>query len=372
MIRIAQFPGKYIQGPGAIEETGKYASIYGDKAMIFGSPSGLGAVEKLVTESLGKEGVEWIVDRKFSRECSYEEVDRLEKVGSGEKAEMVIGVGGGKALDTAKALSFELKKPVLIVPTIAATDAPCSALSVMYTVDHIFKEYRYYPKNPDCLVVDTEVIAKAPTRLLVSGMGDALATWWEADACARGFAKNCTVGAPGPGYSTISALALAKLCYETLLNYGIAAKASNERGAVTPALERIVEANTLLSGIGFESSGLAAAHAIYDGFTLLESVHRAYHGELVAFGTIVQLILEGRSKELTEVMGFCRKVELPLTLEDINLGSVTDEELMSVAKKATEPGETMHNMPFPVESDDVFNAIKVADSLGEKFKEIPI
>jgi glycerol dehydrogenase len=127
----------------------------------------------------------------------------------------VVGIGGGKTLDTAKAIGFYQKLPVVVIPTIASTDAPTSALSVIYTEAGEFEEYLIYPKNPDMVVMDTAIIAKAPVRLLVAGMGDALSTWFEAKAC---FDARATSMAGGQ--STAAALSLARLCYDTLLAEG--------------------------------------------------------------------------------------------------------------------------------------------------------
>src|SRR6185295_16779837 len=204
-------------------------------------------------------------------------------------AQIIIGAGGGKVLDTARAVAAELKLPVVNCPTVASSDAPCSALSVIYTDEGEFQEYRIYGKNPDLVLVDTQVIAQSPPRLLVAGMGDALATWFEAKTCADGRVKNMR-----GGLSTQSALALAKLCYRTLLTDGADALCAVQTQVVTPALERLVEANTLLSGIGFESSGLAAAHAIHNGLTTVPATHAYLHGEKVAFGLLTQLVLEGQ------------------------------------------------------------------------------
>ena len=148
-------------------------------------------------------------------------------------------------------------------------------------------------RNPDCVLVDTAVIAKAPTVFLVSGMGDALATYWEADTCAKSNKPNVLTGEFPP---TLTALNLARLCYDTLLEHGVLAKAAVDRDAVTPSVEAIVEANTLLSGLGFESGGLAAAHSVHNGLTVLKESPITYHGQKVAFGTITQLVLEGRSR----------------------------------------------------------------------------
>ena len=151
------------------------------------------------------------------------------------------------------------------------------------------------------MLVDSTVIARAPVRLLISGMGDALATFFEADATIRAHRKNVA-----GGLSTIAAAAIAELCYKTLLNDGIAAVAAARAGAITPALERIIEANTLLSGLGFESGGLAVAHSVHNGLTAAPETHDRLHGEKVAFGTLVQLALEGRPRStVDEAMGFC-------------------------------------------------------------------
>jgi glycerol dehydrogenase len=253
---------------------------------------------------------------------------------------------------------------VVNCPTVASSDAPCSALSVVYTEEGVFQEYRIYRKNPDLVLVDTQVIAQSPPRLLVAGMGDALATWFEARTCVEGSVRNMRGGA-----STQSALALAELCYRTLLADGAEALRAVETGAVTPALERLVEANTLLSGLGFESSGLAAAHAIHNGLTAAPRTHAFFHGEKVAYGLLVQLILEGKPRSLrAEVLEFADEVGLPITLAGIGLESLTPEMLIRIAERSTAPGETIHNEPFEVTAGMVADAIRAADAAGRAWK----
>lgn len=168
------------------------------------------------------------------------------------------------------------------------------------------------------------------------------------------------------GHSTQSALSLAKLCFDTLLEYGVMALFSIRNKVVTEALERVVEANTLLSGIGFESSGLAGAHAIHNGLTVLEETHSAYHGEKVAFGTFTQLVLENKSKEeIMDVLMFCVDVGLPITLEQIGIKNVTKEKIMKVAEASCASGETIHNLPFKVNADMVYAAIMTANEIGK-------
>lgn len=166
----------------------------------------------------------------------------------------MIGIGGGKIFDTAKAVAYYAGTPVFICPTIASTDAPCSALSVVYTEEGIFEKYLFLPANPNLVLMDTDIITKSPVRLTVAGMGDALATYFEARACKRSGATSCA-----GGKTTEAAMALEKLCFDTLMEEGVKAKIALEAGVCTPAVEKVIEANTLLSGIGFESAGLAGA-----------------------------------------------------------------------------------------------------------------
>jgi glycerol dehydrogenase len=274
-------------------------------------------------------------------------------------------MGGGKTIDTAKAVAGALKVPVAVAPTIASTDAPCSAESVIYTPDGRVKRYLFHTRNPDLVILDTHVVAQAPSRFLVSGMGDALATWFEAESCRQKYAPNVT-----GDLGSRTAYALARLCYDTLLEYGLTAKLSCEAHVVTPALEHIVEANTLLSGLGFESGGLAAAHAIHNGLTVLPQVHHCYHGEKVAIGVLASLFLTDKpSKLIDEVYGFCEEVGLPTTLADIGLAGVSDDDLMKVAAKATVKGETIHNEPMAVTAETVVAALKMADAEGRSRRE---
>ncbi len=260
-------------------------------------------------------------------------------------------------------MGYYLHLPVIVVQTIASTDAPTSALSVIYTDQGEFEEYLIYPKNPDMVVMDTAIIAKEPVRLLVAGMGDALSTWFEAKACYDAHAVSMA-----GGQSTAAALSLARLCYDTLLAEGEKARLAAQAGVVTTALERIIEANTYLSGIGFESSGLAAAHAIHNGFTVLESCHHLYHGEKVAFGTLAQLVLQNSPmEELETVLGFCHRVGLPVTLAEMGVTSDVQNSIMAVAKASCAEGETIHNMPFPVTPEQVYGAILTADLLGQQW-----
>jgi len=362
MISTTIFPGRYVQGCDALKRLGVEMKRFGQKGVVICDPF---VHDHLLQDfrQYMEQAIEIKVER-FGGECSDEEIERLSQLAQKAGSELIVGIGGGKTLDTAKAVAFALKVPVVIVPTTASTDAPCSALSVIYTPQGEFKRYLILPKNPDLVLVDTKIISQAPARFLVSGMGDALATWFEADSCRKKYAGNMT-GDVG----SMTAYTLAQLCYETLLEYGVTAKSVCEAHAVTPALEHIVEANTLLSGLGFESGGLAAAHAIHNGLTVLEQTHKYYHGEKVAFGTLASLFLTDKPMDIIdEVYSFCESVGLPTTLADIGLSGVSDAELLEVAKASCAEGETIHNEPIPVTPGMVFSALKAADAEGRRRK----
>jgi len=279
---------------------------------------------------------------------------------------VTVGIGGGKALDTAKGVAYYERSPVITIPTIASTDSPTSAISVVYTENHVFDGNLVLPKNPELVLVDTDVILHSPVRLLVSGMGDALSTYYEARANVASEHENF-VG----GICTNTSVALAKLCYEILIRDGLKAKKSAENKIYSKEFENIIEANIYLSGVGFESNGLACAHSIYNSLTVLPQCHHMFHGELVAFGVIVQLILEKRPEaEIEEAIKFCISVGLPVSLKDVSETELTTDELMRVAVAACSTANFMESEPFKVTPDMTFAALKTADSLGQKYKNL--
>ncbi len=363
--RVFISPAKYVQGRGVIAKAGEYVKALGDgKALVIADEIVWDIAGNQVLESLEQSAVDY-VKVVFNGEASTNEITRLADQGREQEARIVIGVGGGKTLDTAKAVSDALGGYTVIVPTTASTDAPTSALSVIYSDEGIFESYKFYNKNPDLILVDTTIIAGAPPRFLASGIADALATWVEARAVIEARSKTMAGGLP-----TLAAEAIARKCEETLFDFGLLAYESVQRKVVTPALEAVVEANTLLSGLGFESGGLAGAHAIHNGFTVLEGdIHHMTHGEKVAFGTLTQLALEQRPiHEIEKYIAFYISLGLPVTLDDLHIGNVSDDDLYRVAEAATKPDETSHNLPFPVTADDVKDAIIAADQYSQAYQ----
>ena len=360
MLKLMRAPAKYIQGKDALLSTYGETKNLGTSFLFICSRSGEKACRAHLEQSFaGKEAA--IRFEIFGGHSSEGEIQRMRDIVRAHGIDCVAGVGGGSAIDTAKATAYYEGLPVLVIPTVSATDAPCTGLSVIYKDDGSFSKYLFYPKNPDVVLVDSTVIANAPVKFLGAGMGDALGTYFEARMCARAKAPSLENGG-----ITRSALALCRLCYETLLENGARAKAAVERHLLTPDVEAIIEANIYLSGVGADNGGLCVAHSVYNGFTALEECTAA-HGSVVAFGTIVQLLLENApGAELRQVQDFCLNVGLPVTLAEMG---VTDPARVAVAAaKACAPGESIHNMIGDVTPEELTDAVLAADGLGRALR----
>ena len=363
MKKIIQSPARYIQGAGELKNlAGVMIQLGCGNGYVLADGFSAKTLSDQLSRSFLEQGARYRLET-LEGECCFPEIDRHCGLFRESKCDCVIGVGGGKALDTAKAVSHYTHAPMIAVPTAASMDGPCSAIAVIYTPEGQFDRYLHLRTNPVAVVADVSVIAKAPARMLSAGMGDALSTCYEAEACHR---SNGITDAGG--CSTNAALALARLCRETLFRDGVQALMAVECGEVTPALENVVEANLYLSGVGFESGGLAAAHALANGLTHLPALRKAMHGEVVAFCTIAQMVLENRPmEELRQVLKFCRSIHLPVTLQELGAGECSREDLALAAEASLGKNSYMDHMPFPVTAQEALGALLLADRLGQEF-----
>lgn len=352
-------PGRYVQRAGEIDRLHEQMQGIGSKAFVLIDGFLFASMQDRIMRSVTAGGIEAITE-KFGGECCTPEIERVTALVREAAADVVVAVGGGKTIDTAKLAAIATGARIVVVPTIASTDAPCSAIAVRYSPEGIYQESHFLPRNPDLVVIDSAVVASAPARFLVAGIGDALSTWFEARSNLESRSGNFVrPGLPAP----LAGIAIAKACHEILLRDGLAAKLAVERGALTPAVENIIEANTLLSGLGFENCGVSAAHGIHDGLTVLPGVHGFYHGEKVAFGVLCLLMLEGRPlAEIEEIARFCKTVGLPVRLADLNLADATADDIAKVADAALKPGSAIYRVAVPLSVDIVQDAILALDA----------
>ncbi len=364
MAKSLTAPARYYQGSALLSQSYRYVSHLGRRFAIIADHLVKDLVEERIEEGFRDAG-NACVFLHFNGETTLGEVARLTALICEENCSGIIGVGGGKAIDAAKLVGDTCGLPVVIAPTSAATDAPCSSMAVLYSEEGAFHKVQKLKSGPQVVLVDTEIISKAPVRLLISGMGDAFATYYEARACERSGVQNYT-----GGVRMHTSLTLAELCRDLLLKYGYQAKRDVEAKRDTQAVENVVEANIYLSGIGFENNGCAAAHAIQNGMTAAIKPFAALHGEGVALGTLVQLIMEynecGRwnQSEWNQAVTFYRKVGLPLSFGHIGITDADDLLLDKIAKASVTPDSKAHNMPFEITQEKIFTALRQLRDMG--------
>nr|WP_315989995.1 iron-containing alcohol dehydrogenase family protein [Desulforamulus aquiferis] len=297
----------------------------------------------------------------YGGECCESNIQRVVQAAQSTEADMLIAVGGGKVLDTVKIAAFRLNIPLVTVPTIASNCAPWTPLSILYDNNGKFLEMCFEAAMPEAIFVDPEIVAEAPVRYLIAGMGDTLAKWYETEISTQNKFGSAVIGL---------AKASAHLCYQTIIETGQQAIEAVNQQLVKPELEEVIDAIILLSGtvscMGGDDCRTAAAHAIYSGLTGVHDIHeKSLHGEMVAFGILVQLVLDNKEQEAIKLAKHYRNLFLPCNLAELGLLNCTEGDLTTIIE-GTLATDDIKNMPYEVTAVMLKEAIISADLLGQK------
>jgi glycerol dehydrogenase len=361
MISIFLGPKQYVQKEGALEEAGKALAAFGRRPLILADSVVSAIIRTTLEKQLPAAGLSPSF-ALFGGECSQSEILRLMDIVKKEKLDLIVGTGGGRALDTSRMVADRLKFPLVTIPTSSATCSSASAAAVLY--EKGIRLETINGKGAELCLVDSGIISRAPAKLLAAGMGDALSKYYEGKPV---YEKGTNHDIP-----TQAAMNLSIQLRQAILENGIQAMKDVGAKKNSPAVEKMIETSLLLtgviSGLGGSKFRIAVAHALLYGLTVLPQLHDNLHGETVSWGIVVQLCLEKNEKELDILLPFFKKLGLPLTLKDLKLENVEDPLFWEGLKRTCVPGSSVHNLPFPVDEKKLFDAIIDADKRARALK----
>ena len=345
-------PGKVIRGAGVLSTVGAQVANLGTRPLIVAGNHTLNLSKEHLKPLFQSQQLHSIL-ASYGADCCEASLKALRKAAKEHKADIIIGIGGGKALDTAKLVAHQLTLPVITIPTSGATCAAWTALSNVYSTTGAFLYDVALSRCPDLLILDYNLIQTAPQRTLVAGIGDAIAKWYEASV-SSGSSQQTLI---------IAAVQQARILRDILLQKS----ASALQSPGTEIWQEVVDATVLLAGVigglGGAQCRTVAAHAVHNGLTHI-SGHNSIHGEKVAYGILVQLRLEEmiQGNQLAasarqQLLKFYAEIGLPQKLADLGLGNITLGELQTAAEISLEPNSDIHRLPFKVALEQLMAAM---------------
>ncbi|MDJ0659920.1 MAG: iron-containing alcohol dehydrogenase family protein [Crocosphaera sp.] len=346
-------PTQVMQGEGTISQSGQVISGLGKRPVVVGGNHSLNLISSHLTPIFKQFSLTANFD-SYAPDCSETSLKNLAQTTQNHQADLIIGVGGGKALDTAKLLAHQQQLPIVTIPTSGATCAAWTALSNVYSNQGAFQYDVPLSRCPDLLILDYNLIKTAPKRTLVAGIGDAIAKWYEASVSSGNSSATLT----------IAAVQQARVLRDLLLQKSV--NALDNIGGED--WREVVNATVLLAGVigglGGANCRTVAAHAVHNGLTHIPAAHDALHGEKVAYGILVQLrleeMLQGNQLAATsrqQLLKFYDEIGLPKSLEDLGLSHVTLKELRQAALITCHPKSDIHRLPFKVSPEQLLSAM---------------
>ena len=351
---------RYHQGPGAIGLAGEVAASLGKQPLLVADAVVHGLVFNTASEACRERDLElrWVEVRGDVTRAAVQRLVAEARAGD-RQPDVVLAAGGGKGVDTGKAVSRELGARLVVLPTSASNDGPCSKAFVYYDDAHRMESVEFLPRNPDAVLVDTNLLVQAPRALLVSGIGDALCKLYEGEQAQNNGGLNLF-----GGVGTIAAQQISVACDRVIREDAVEGLKALDAAKPTPAFERLTEALVLLSGLAFENSGLSLAHSLTRGLPLAVGTETTLHGYHVGYGLLVQFILEERSPEfMAAQLAFHRAVGLAVNLAGIGVRDVSAGTIRRIAE-GTMTSPHLQHFQRPLTAIDFENAMHRLEELA--------
>ncbi len=350
----------YTIGKDALQKMVDIGTSYGKRILLVGGKIALMKAKPKIERIIQSSPLEIVDTIWYGGECSHENIERVVEKGKKEKVDLILGIGGGKAIDTAKAAADQLQIPVFTIPTIASTCAAITKLSVVYSSKGDFESFLFFDKPPAHCFMDSDIIATAPVQYLWAGMGDTIAKYYECTFASRGDQLD---------HRSWMGIEISKMCVQPILQYGEKALEDCSRGLNSFEVEQVILNNIVSTGLVSmlveEKYNGALAHSLFYGLTLLEHIEKKHlHGEVVAYGVLVQLAMDNQEEELRRLYDFYKKVQLPTCLADIEVEN--HRGYLESVLEETIKGPDMKYLPYKVTKDMVFEAIQKVESINEK------
>ena len=327
---------QYSVGDDCYNEIGYYARYYGNKAVVIGGVTAMSKAKQALLDGIKGSDIEIVDFIPYGGNSTYENGDALIANDKVRNADIIFGVGGGRAVDTCKYVADKLDKPLFTFPTLGSNCAAVTAICVIYNQDGSLREY-YYPKLAEHTFINTAVIADSPYELLWAGIGDALSKECEAVFSSRDAKLT---------HTPLMGVQLSKICTEPLLKYGKEALESCKAKKSSEALEQVVLDIIISTGLVsnmvtkmpdyYYNSSLA--HIVYYGATVTKNGHKHLHGEVVSLGVLCLLAYDKQYELRDRIMDFNFENGLPVCFDDIDIDESEFDTMMDLGEKTTEWG----------------------------------
>lgn len=321
------------------------------RILLIGGKTALSITQPRIAAALARQGSPQLHTLWYGGECTQTNMDHLAAAALKWDADLLIGTGGGKALDTAKGAAEIAERPLITVPTIASTCAAATLLSILYTAHGDYASILHLQNIPRHIFIDIGILADAPARYLWAGIGDTLSKFYEVELATRG--KELS-------HSAQMGKALSVLCAKPLLNYGLKALDDNRSQQATPDLTQVVLNIIISTGIVSNSVGdayaAACAHGLFYGMTLLPQIERHHlHGEVIAYAVLVLLMMDNRPDEIERLMPFYHALRLPTALKDLDVP--LDRDILAPVLQKAAAAEDTQKAPFRITPEMFYQAM---------------